>query len=75
MVIDRPHDREFFELTAKFPLMPLEDEASYEAALEILDRIFALDDRRTRAEREYFRALARIAHEYEVKREMIMAPG
>ena len=75
MGVDDPHGREFRELTSRFPLRPLEDDDSYRAAIEILDRLFALDDLRTRAQREYFRALARIAHEYEVKREMVAAPG
>ena len=42
----------------EFPLKPIEDDGSYRAAVEILDRLFARDDPRTPAELEYFRALA-----------------
>ena len=42
-------------MCSKFPLTPIENDGSYQAALEILDRLFALDDRRTQAELDYFR--------------------
>jgi antitoxin component HigA of HigAB toxin-antitoxin module len=54
-------------LCLKFPLTSIEDDGSYRAALEILDCLFALDDLRTAAELEYFRTLARLASEYEMK--------
>ena len=60
-------DPDFLELCSKFPLIPIEDDGWYQAALEILDRLFALDDRRTPAELEYFRALAQMAYEYEMR--------
>ena len=58
----------FLELSSRFPLKPLEDDDSYQAAINILDRLFAIDDRRTWAEMEYFRELAQIAYEYELER-------
>jgi hypothetical protein len=69
MGVETLQDPEFLELCSRFPLTPIEDHGSYRAALEILDRLFALDDRRTRAELEYFRELAQIAFEYEVKQD------
>jgi hypothetical protein len=63
--------QEFSEVGSRFPLTPIEDDSSYHAALKILDRLFALDDRQTRAESEYFRALAEIAFEYEMKRNRV----
>ena len=68
MSLDNMKDAEFSELCSKFSLTPIEDDRSYRAALEILDRLFALDDRRTPAEFEYFRMLAQLASEYEMKR-------
>ncbi len=55
------------ELCSQFPLKPIEDDGSYRAAIEILDRLFVLDDLRTPAELEYFRTLAEFAAEYEMK--------
>jgi antitoxin component HigA of HigAB toxin-antitoxin module len=57
---------EFLELCSIFPLAPIENDDSYQAALEILDRLFALDDRRTQDQLDYFRALAQITSEYEM---------
>ena len=65
MDLDNMQVTEFLDLCSNFPLAPIEDEGSYSAALEILDRLFALDDLRTPAELEYFRALAQMASEYE----------
>jgi hypothetical protein len=64
-------DPEFSEVGSAFPLKPIEDDGSYQAAVEVLDRLFALDDRQTRAESEYFQALAEIAFEYEMKRNSV----
>lgn len=62
---------EVSEVGLRFPLTPIEDDGSYHAAIEVLDRLFALDDRQTRAESAYFRALAEIAFEYEMKRNSV----
>ena len=59
---DDPH---FRKLVAEFALTPIRDDRSYQAALAVLDRLFALDARKTPAERQYFRELACIAHHYE----------
>ncbi len=66
---DRVNVLEFRELVAEFPLLPIDDDDSYRVAIAILDRLFALDNRRTAAEMNYFRALARIAHDYEMEHE------
>jgi hypothetical protein len=68
MSINKRPDTEFSEMYSKFPLTPIEDDASYRVAIEILDRLFARDDLRTPAEMEYFRTLARMASEYELRR-------
>ncbi|HEX3446959.1 MAG TPA: hypothetical protein VHS97_01830 [Isosphaeraceae bacterium] len=65
---DHMKDVEFSEMCLKLPRTPIEDDISYRAALEILDRLFARDDLRTPAELEYFRTLAQMASEYEMKR-------
>ena len=69
MGLDNLQDTKFPEICSKFPLKPIEDDGSYRAALEILDRLFALDEARTPAELEYFRTLAQMASEYEMKRD------
>jgi hypothetical protein len=56
------------QLCSEHPLTPIEDADAYRAAIEILDRLFALDDRRTPAELQYFQRLARLASEYEMNR-------
>jgi hypothetical protein len=56
---------EFLELVSTFPLSPIEDDQTYQAALEILDRLFVRDERRTLAELDYFRDLASLAFEFE----------
>ncbi len=58
--------RNSWNICSKFPLNPIEDDGSYRAAVEILDRLFARDDPRSPAELEYFRALAQTASEYEM---------
>ena len=63
---DRLQYAELSEICSRFPLAPIEDDDSYRAAIEILDRLFERDDPRTPAELEYFRALARMASEYEL---------
>ena len=67
MSFDHMHSAEFLELSSRFPLKPIEDDGSYKAAIEILDRLFAVDDLRTAAETQYFRRLAQFAAEYEMK--------
>jgi antitoxin component HigA of HigAB toxin-antitoxin module len=69
MNIDRLKASKSRDLVEEFPLLPLEDDDSYRIAIAILDRLFALDNQRTPAEMNYFRALARIAHEYEMQHE------
>ncbi len=65
MASDRPDDLDYRELVAEFSPGPIQDDQSYRAAIAILDRLFHLDNRRTPAQRTYFRDLARHAHEYE----------
>jgi antitoxin component HigA of HigAB toxin-antitoxin module len=71
MFIDRVNASKYCDLILEFPLEPIVDDESYRAAIAILDRLFALDHRRTTAEMHYFRALARFAHEYEMEHEFI----
>jgi antitoxin component HigA of HigAB toxin-antitoxin module len=66
MHLDNLQDAKFSDICAKFPLKPIEDDGSYRAAIEILDRLFALDDPRTPAELEYFQMLAKLAYKYEM---------
>ena len=66
MSLDHMKDAALSEICSKHPLTPIEDAGAYRAALEILDRLFALDDQRTPAELEYFRRLAQLASEYEM---------
>jgi antitoxin component HigA of HigAB toxin-antitoxin module len=65
MRLDNLQDAKFSDICAKFPLKPIEDDGSYRVAIEILDRLFALDDPRAPAELEYFQMLAHFAYEYE----------
>jgi hypothetical protein len=65
MSFDNSQDEKFWGICSKFPLKPIEDDGSYRAAIEILDRLFALDDPKTPAELEYFQMLATFAYEYE----------
>jgi hypothetical protein len=58
-------DARFSDICSEFPLIPIEDDGSYRAAIDILDRLFALDDPRDPAEVEYFRTLANLAYQYE----------
>jgi len=71
MGVDSMQDPEFSEVSSRLPLTPIEDDGAYHAALEVLDRLFALDDRQTPAQSEYFRALAEIDFEYEIKRKIL----
>jgi antitoxin component HigA of HigAB toxin-antitoxin module len=57
---------ELSEICPKFSVAPIEDDDSYRAAIEILDRLFEGDDPRTPDEVEFFRWLARMASEYEM---------
>jgi hypothetical protein len=67
MGLDNLRDAEFLEMCSNFPLTPIEDGASYRAVLEILDHLFARDEPRTPAESEFFRTLAELASEYELR--------
>ena len=66
MCFSTTKNSEFLELCSRFPLAPIENDDSYQAALEILDGLFALDDRRTQDQLDYFRALAQLTSEYEM---------
>jgi hypothetical protein len=68
MSLDHMKNAAFSEICSKHPLTSIEDAGVYREALEILDRLFALDDQRTPAELEYFRRLAQLASEYEMNR-------
>jgi antitoxin component HigA of HigAB toxin-antitoxin module len=70
MRLDNLQDAKFSGICSTVPLKPIEDDSSYRAAIEILDRLFALDDPRTPAELEYFQMLATVAYEYELKTNM-----
>jgi hypothetical protein len=65
MCVEIVQSPEFFDLVSRFPLRPLEDDDSYQAAIEILDRLYELDRRQTQDELDYFRALANLAFNYE----------
>jgi antitoxin component HigA of HigAB toxin-antitoxin module len=67
MRLDNLQAAKFSDICPEFPLKPIEDDGSYRAAIEILDRLFALDEPRTPAELEYFRMLAKFASDYEMK--------
>jgi antitoxin component HigA of HigAB toxin-antitoxin module len=67
MSLDNLQDAKFSDICSKFPLKPIEDDGSYQAAIEILDRLFALDVPRTPAESEYFQILADAVYQYELK--------
>jgi antitoxin component HigA of HigAB toxin-antitoxin module len=71
MAVECAHDPKLRELCSRFPLRPIEDRDSYRAALEILDHLFDRDERQTRAESRYFRALAEIVFEYEIKQKSV----
>ncbi len=66
-MVEDMRNAEFLEICLKFPLAPIEDETSYRAAVEILDRLFTRDEPRTPDESDFFRALAELAAEYESK--------
>ena len=68
MGLDELQDAELLEICSKFPLAPIQDDVSYRAAIEILDRLFERGDLRTPVELEYFRMLAQMASDYETKR-------
>lgn len=65
-------DAKFSEIRPRFPLKPIEDDSTYQAAIEILDHLFSLDDLRTPAELEYFQILANLAYEYEKRTSTLM---
>ncbi len=56
------------ELVDEFPLEPIKGQRAYERAIAILDRLFELDQERTREESEYFHALTLLACDYEQAR-------
>ena len=58
-------ERRCRQFVADFPLEPIEDENSYQRAIEILDRLFHLRREKDREEIEYFKAIAQMAYEYE----------
>ena len=65
MYVEIVQSPELLELASRFLLRPIEDDDSYQESIEILDRLFALDHRRTQDELDYFRELANIAFNYE----------
>jgi antitoxin component HigA of HigAB toxin-antitoxin module len=65
MRLETLQDTKFSDICSRFPLEPIEDDSTYQAAIEILDRLFSLDNLRTPAELEYFQILANLAYEYE----------
>jgi hypothetical protein len=65
MGLDNSQHAKFSDICSTFPLKPIKDDGLYRAAIEILDRLFALDDPRTPAESEYFQALVQLVCEYE----------
>jgi antitoxin component HigA of HigAB toxin-antitoxin module len=65
MGLNNLQNAKFSDICSTFPLQPIEDEGSYRAAIEVLDRLFVLDDPRTPAESLYFQMLAIFVHEYE----------
>ena len=52
MSLDELQDAKSSDICSKFPLKPIQDDGSYRAAIEILDRLFALDEPRTPAQSE-----------------------
>jgi hypothetical protein len=58
------------EICRQSPAAPIEDDDSYRAVIEILDRLFAREDLRTPIEMAYFRTLAQMACEYEMNRDI-----
>jgi antitoxin component HigA of HigAB toxin-antitoxin module len=73
MAVECMRASELRELCSRFPLTPIEDDDSYRAALEILDRLFDRDDRQSRAESLYFSILAEIVFEYESKQNIMIS--
>ena len=71
MSLDNLQGAKFSDICSRFPLKPIEDDGSYRAAIEILDRLFAFDEPRTPAELEYFQMLADFAYEYEMRSEIL----
>ena len=66
MDIDELQDAELLEICSTFPSAPIEDDDSYRAAIEILDRLFKRGDLHSPVELEYFRTLAQMASDYEM---------
>lgn len=75
MAIECVHDPELRKLCSRFPLTPIDDDDSYQAALEILDHLFHREERQTRAEAQFFGALADIVFAYESKRHIMLTLG
>ena len=70
MSLDNLQDAKFSDICSRFPLKPIEDDGSYQSAIEILDRLFALDVPRTPAENDYFQILANSTSQYERTRRL-----
>jgi hypothetical protein len=71
MSLDNLQDASFSDLCSTFPLKPIEDDGSYQTAIEILDRLFALEQQRTPSQSEYFQMLADLAYQYEIQSQLI----
>jgi hypothetical protein len=67
MSLDNLQDASFSDLCSTFPLKPIEDDGSYQTAIEILDRLFALEQPRTPAESDYFQKLTEFVYQYEIQ--------
>ncbi len=65
MVTEDVSEDRFRELVAEVPLDPITDERVYQSAIAMLDRLFALGERRSPGETEYVRDLAKLAADYE----------
>jgi hypothetical protein len=67
MRLDDLHNPNVSEICSEFPLAAIEDDGSYQAAIEILDRLFALEQPRTPAESDYFQKLTEFVYQYEIQ--------
>ena len=65
--VDLRLDPTFRALVAAFPLDPIRDAGSYQAAITVLDHLFDRGNRHP-GEQRYFHALARRARAYEQSR-------
>ena len=67
MGVEHRDEPDFREPVSTLAPAAIEDDRQYRAVIAILDRLFALGDRRTPAESDTFRALARVARDYEIE--------